>query len=88
MKSDVAEVLSLTPRQLQQKRDAGALLVDTRTDHQFDDAHVPGAICIPLLRAGFGSRLAWLADREHESSWSGATTTTAGGPPGWLWRSD
>ena len=59
-------MLSLTPRQLRQKRDAGALLVDTRTDHQFDDAHVPGAICIPLLRAGFGSRLAWLADRDHE----------------------
>jgi glyoxylase-like metal-dependent hydrolase (beta-lactamase superfamily II)/rhodanese-related sulfurtransferase len=66
LKSDVAEVLSLTPRQVEQKLAEGALLVDVRTDHQFDDAHIPGAICIPLLRAGFGSKLAWLADREQE----------------------
>src|SRR3954451_5608084 len=57
LSSEVAEVLSLTPRQVEQKRADGALVVDTRTDHQFDDAHVPGAICIPLLRAGFGSKL-------------------------------
>jgi hydroxyacylglutathione hydrolase len=37
-----------------------------RTDQQFDDAHITGAICNPMLRAGFGSRLAWLADREQE----------------------
>ena len=33
---------------------------------QFDDAHIPGAVCITMLRAGFGSKLAWLADREHD----------------------
>ena len=38
----------------------GALLVDVRTDQQFDDAHIPGAVCNPMLRAGFGSKLAWL----------------------------
>jgi rhodanese-related sulfurtransferase len=42
------------------------MLVDVRTDQQFDDAHIPGAICIPAMRAGFGSRLAWLADRGQE----------------------
>ena len=36
-----------------------------RTDQQFDEAHIPGAICNPMLRAGFGSKLAWLADREQ-----------------------
>jgi rhodanese-related sulfurtransferase/glyoxylase-like metal-dependent hydrolase (beta-lactamase superfamily II) len=61
-----AEVLPLAPRQLEQKQREGALLVDVRTDQQFDDAHVPGAVCIPMLRAGFGSRLAWIADREQE----------------------
>ena len=40
--------------------------MDVRTDQQFDDAHIPGAVCIPMLRAGFGSKLAWLADREQE----------------------
>jgi hydroxyacylglutathione hydrolase len=60
------DVLPLTPRQVEQKRRSGALLVDVRTDLQFDDAHVPGAICIPMHGAGFGSKLAWIADREQE----------------------
>jgi rhodanese-related sulfurtransferase len=60
------EVLPLAPRQVEQKRLGGALVVDARTDQQFDDAHIPGAICIPMLTAGFGSRLAWLADRDQE----------------------
>ncbi len=61
-----AEVLPLAPRQVEQRRSEGALIVDARTDQQFDDAHIPGAICIPMLKAGFGSRLAWLADRDQE----------------------
>jgi hydroxyacylglutathione hydrolase len=60
------EVPALVPRQVEQKRAAGALLVDVRTDRQFDDAHIEGAISIPMLRAGFGTKLAWLADREQE----------------------
>jgi hydroxyacylglutathione hydrolase len=55
----------LTPRQLLGHQAAGALVVDVRTDVQFDDAHVPGAICITALRGGFGSRLAWIADRDQ-----------------------
>jgi glyoxylase-like metal-dependent hydrolase (beta-lactamase superfamily II)/rhodanese-related sulfurtransferase len=64
--TDGVELLPLAPRQVEQKRFAGALLVDVRTDLQFDDAHIAGSICIPLMRAGFGSKLAWLADREQE----------------------
>lgn len=60
------EVRPLAPRQVEQKRAAGALLVDVRTDQQFDDAHIPGSLCNPMLRAGFGSKLAWLADRDQE----------------------
>jgi hydroxyacylglutathione hydrolase len=56
----------LTPRQVELKRAEGALIVDVRTDLQFDDAHVGGAVAITALRAGFGSKLAWLADREQE----------------------
>jgi hydroxyacylglutathione hydrolase len=56
----------LTPRQVELKRAAGALLVDVRTDLQFDDAHVGGAVAVTALRAGFGSKLAWLADRDQE----------------------
>jgi rhodanese-related sulfurtransferase len=56
----------LTPRQLQARERAGALVVDVRTDVQFDDAHVPGAICNPAVRAGFGTKLAWVAEPGQE----------------------
>ena len=56
----------LTPGQLRAARDAGGLVVDVRTDVQFDEAHVPGAVAITALRAGFGTKLAWLADRERD----------------------
>jgi len=54
-------VAPLTPRQVAQQQADGALIVDVRTDLQFDDAHIPGALCVTALRGGFGSRLAWMA---------------------------
>jgi hydroxyacylglutathione hydrolase len=60
------EVMPLAPRQLEQKRSDGALLVDVRTDLQFDEAHIPGSIAITMLSAGFGTTLAWIANREQE----------------------
>ena len=60
------DIHPLTPRQVQQKIDEGALVVDVRTDLQFDEAHIPGAICNPAVRAGFGTKLAWVADRDQE----------------------
>jgi rhodanese-related sulfurtransferase len=48
------------------KRSEGALIVDVRTDLQFDEAHIPGAVAITALRAGFGTKLAWIADRDQE----------------------
>ncbi|WP_372787928.1 rhodanese-like domain-containing protein [Paraconexibacter sp.] len=62
--TDGVEMLPLAPRQVEQHRAEGALLVDVRTDLQFDEAHIPGAVCIPRHIAGFGSKLAWIADRE------------------------
>ncbi len=64
--TDGVEALPLAPRQVELKRDAGALIADVRTELQFDEAHVPGAICLTALRAGFGTNLAWVADRERE----------------------
>jgi hydroxyacylglutathione hydrolase len=60
------EVIPLTPRQVEQKRAEGALIVDVRTDLQFDDAHIPGSISNTMLRSGFGTKLAWIADPEQE----------------------
>jgi rhodanese-related sulfurtransferase/glyoxylase-like metal-dependent hydrolase (beta-lactamase superfamily II) len=56
----------LAPRQVELAQRSGALVVDVRTDSQFDDAHVPGAVCNPAIRAGFGTKLAWIADRQQD----------------------
>jgi glyoxylase-like metal-dependent hydrolase (beta-lactamase superfamily II)/rhodanese-related sulfurtransferase len=61
---DGADAHPLTPRQLQQAQSDGALIVDVRTDVQFDNAHIPGSVCNPAVRAGFGTKLAWVAERE------------------------
>jgi glyoxylase-like metal-dependent hydrolase (beta-lactamase superfamily II)/rhodanese-related sulfurtransferase len=60
------EVMPLAPRQVELKRTEGALIVDVRTDLQFDEAHIPGAVAITALHAGFGTKLAWVADRDQE----------------------
>ncbi|WP_217914983.1 MBL fold metallo-hydrolase [Miltoncostaea marina] len=59
------EAHPLTPRQVRQARADGALVVDVRTERQFDEAHIPGAVSITARRAGFGSKLAWLARPEQ-----------------------
>jgi hydroxyacylglutathione hydrolase len=56
----------LAPRQVDQHEQDGALVVDVRTELQFDEAHIPGAVCMTALRAGFGSKLAWLADAADQ----------------------
>jgi hydroxyacylglutathione hydrolase len=60
------EAAALYPHQVELKRDEGAMLVDVRTDLQFDDVHIRGSICIPSFSSGFGSKLAWLADHDQE----------------------
>jgi hydroxyacylglutathione hydrolase len=62
---DTIDAHPLTPRQVEQHQGDGALVVDVRTDLQFDDAHIPGAVSITALRAGFGSKLAWIARHEQ-----------------------
>jgi glyoxylase-like metal-dependent hydrolase (beta-lactamase superfamily II)/rhodanese-related sulfurtransferase len=56
----------LTPRQLEMKQRAGALVVDVRTALQFDEAHIPDSVSNPAVQAGFGTKLAWIADRDQE----------------------
>ena len=59
------DVEPLSARQVELAQREGALVVDVRTDLQFDDAHIPGAVCNPAVRAGFGTKLAWVADRDQ-----------------------
>ncbi|HYZ29188.1 MAG TPA: MBL fold metallo-hydrolase [Thermoleophilaceae bacterium] len=60
------QLLPLAPLQVERAWADGALLVDVRTPYQFDDAHVPGAVCIPIVEAGFGTKLAWVADHDQD----------------------
>jgi rhodanese-related sulfurtransferase len=55
----------LAPAQVEVHRAAGALVVDVRTELQFDEAHLAGSVSVTALRAGFGSRLAWLAGADE-----------------------
>lgn len=59
--TDGLEPARLFPAQVQDLQDEGALVVDVRTDLQFAEGHIPGAVSIPLHRGGFGTKLAWVA---------------------------
>ena len=61
-----ADTHPLTPRQVIVAQERGALVVDVRTELQFDEAHVPGAVAITAFRAGFGSKLAWIAQPDEQ----------------------
>jgi hydroxyacylglutathione hydrolase len=56
----------LSPRQVAERAQAGALVIDVRTDEQFDDAHITGSLCLSALHAGFGTKLAWLGAEADE----------------------
>jgi hydroxyacylglutathione hydrolase len=60
------ELLPVAPRQVEQLQGAGAVVVDVRTDIQWDEAHIPGSVCITRLHAGFGTRLAWVVDPDQQ----------------------
>jgi glyoxylase-like metal-dependent hydrolase (beta-lactamase superfamily II)/rhodanese-related sulfurtransferase len=68
---ETVDVHPLTPRQIELKQRDGTLVVDVRTDLQFDDAHIPGAVCNPAVRAGFGTKLAWLVGEGCEVAFAG-----------------
>jgi rhodanese-related sulfurtransferase len=54
------EARALEPERFAALAAEDALTVDTRSGAAFADAHVPGAISVPMARGGFGNRLGWL----------------------------
>jgi hydroxyacylglutathione hydrolase len=66
LRREAIDAHPLTPRQVDQERRAGTPVIDVRTALQFDEAHIPGAISNTILHAGFGTRLAWIADPQEE----------------------
>jgi hydroxyacylglutathione hydrolase len=59
-------ICALTATEVQRKQGEGALVVDVRTDLEYDGGHIPGALCNPSVRAGFGTKLAWIASRDRD----------------------
>ena len=56
----------LAPRAVEVGIAEGALLVDARTNEQFDEAHVPGAISASAYETGFATKVAKVAPPEVE----------------------
>ena len=58
--------IPLAPRTVEAGISHGALLVDARTNEQFDEAHVPGAISVSAYETGFATKVAKVVPPEVE----------------------
>ena len=56
----------LTPRRLEAAIAAGAYAVDSRTNEQFDEAHIPGAISASAYDTGFATKVAQVVPPDGE----------------------
>jgi len=56
----------LTPHGLEAAIAAGALAVDSRTNEQFDEAHIPGAISASAYDTGFATKVAQVVPVDSE----------------------
>ena len=58
--------IALDPARLQERADAGALIVDGRSAAEHDAAHVPGSVGVDVAHNGFGTKVAWIADPDRQ----------------------
>src|SRR5262249_883529 len=56
----------LSPRGLEAAIGDGALAIDSRTNEQFDEAHIPGAISASAYDTGFATKVAQVVPPEAE----------------------
>src|SRR5207244_5055966 len=56
----------LTPRAVEVAIAEGAILVDARTNEQFDEAHIPGAISASAYDTGFATKVAQVVPPDVE----------------------
>jgi hydroxyacylglutathione hydrolase len=56
----------LTPRAVEVAIAEGALLIDARTNEQFDEAHIPGAISASAYDTGFATKVASVSSPDVE----------------------
>src|ERR671922_1854716 len=63
---DMGTPIPLAPRAVEVGIAEGALLVDARTNEQFDEAHVPGAISASAYETGFATKVAKVVPPDIE----------------------
>jgi hydroxyacylglutathione hydrolase len=63
---DLGAPTPLSPRAVEVAIAGGALLVDARTNDQFDEAHIPGAISASAYDTGFGTKVAQVVPADVE----------------------
>jgi hydroxyacylglutathione hydrolase len=56
----------LTPRGVEVAIAAGAILIDARTNEQFDEAHIPGAISASAYDTGFATKVGRVVPEDAE----------------------
>jgi hydroxyacylglutathione hydrolase len=52
---------ALTPHEVQEAVEAGAVVIDGRTNDQFDEAHIPGALSTSAYDTGFATKVSRVA---------------------------
>ncbi len=60
--TDAPAVQPIAPARARELIDEGATLIDVREPHEFDGGHVPGSINVTAVKAGVGTRAAWIVD--------------------------
>ena len=63
---DMGTPIPLAPRAVEVGIAEGALLVDARTNEQFDEAHIPGAISASAYETGFATKVAKVVPPDVE----------------------
>jgi rhodanese-related sulfurtransferase/glyoxylase-like metal-dependent hydrolase (beta-lactamase superfamily II) len=63
---ELGQPAPLTPRAVEVASAEGALLVDARTNDQFDEAHIPGAISASAYDTGFATKVARVVPADVE----------------------
>src|SRR5262249_28874710 len=54
-------LVALDPVRLQERAREGALIVDGRSEGEFDAAHIPGSVGVDAAHNGVGTKVAWMA---------------------------
>jgi hydroxyacylglutathione hydrolase len=57
---------TLAPARAHERLEAGAMLIDGRSQLEYDAVHVPGSINVPMAYSAVGTRAAWVVGLDDE----------------------